>query len=273
MPELSREQFIEQVFDVVRKRFPLVKITRSAEPFSLRLNGRVVGLENLYRSAVQRQDESVHMIERWAVELIRAAEGTPDRNADFGDVKDRIMPVLLTAEHFEAAGDSMVGTPIIEGLYVAYVIDGDRTIAHIPGSQFSKWGVSLDDLHECAIENLVNVSQQLAADAAQDETGQVNLILFQKGDGYDSSRLLLPTLNERLRAHLGSPFLAAIPNRDILICIRYDSQILASVRAQVAQDFRTMPRQITERLFIVTADGLAPYAEPAADSGNGTDEL
>ena len=95
----------------------------------------------------------------------------------------------------------------------------------------------------------MEVSQQLAADAAQDETGQVNLILFQKGDGYDSSRLMLPTLHERLREHLGSPFLAAIPNRDILICIRHDSQILASVRSQVAQDFRTMPRQITERLF------------------------
>ena len=261
MPELTREQFIEHVVDVVRKRFPLVKIGRSTEPFSLRMNGKAVGLENLYRSAVQRQDSSVRIIERWAVELLRAAEGTPDRNAAFDDVKERIMPVLLTAEHFDGAKGSMIGQPIIEGLVVAYVIDGDRTIAHIPEPQFKRWDVSLDDVHDRSIENLVAISQSLAADAAQDETGQVNLILFQKGDGYDSSRLLLPTLHERLRGHLGSPFLAAIPNRDILICIRHDSSILASVRGQVAQDFRTMPRQITERLFLVTADGLAPYAE------------
>ena len=261
MPEVTREQFIEQVVEVVRKRFPLVKIGRSTEPFSLRLNGKIVGLENLYRSAVQRQDSVVHIIERWAVELIRASEGTPDRNADFDDVKDRIMPVLITEEHFDGSKGSMIGQPLLEGLFVAYVIDGDRTIAHIPEPQFRKWDVTIDDVHERAIQNLVNISQSLAADAAQDETGQVNLILFQKGDGYDSSRLLLPTLHERLRGHLGSPFLAAIPNRDILICIRHESAILASVRGQVAQDFRTMPRQITERLFLVTADGLAPYAE------------
>jgi uncharacterized protein YtpQ (UPF0354 family) len=260
MAEPSREQFVEQVIDLVRKRFPLVKIARSSEPFSLRLNGKVIGLENLYRSVMQKQDSSVHMIERWAVELLRAAEGTPDRNAGFEELSDRIMPVLVTSDYFESAGEAAVGQPIVEGLHVAYVIDGDRTISHIPAAQFKKWKVSLDDLHSKAIENLVEKSQTLAADAAQDDSGQVNLILFQRGDGYDSSRLLLPTLHDRLRPHLGSPFLAAIPNRDILICIRNDTSILSSVKDQIAKDFRTMPRQITEKLFLVTPDGLAPMA-------------
>lgn len=258
MAELSREQFVEQVIDLVRKRFPLVKIGRSSQPFSLRLNGKVISLENLYRSVLQKQDAGDHMIERWAVELLRAAEGTPDRNAPFAELADRVMPVLLTREYFEAAGEAAVGQPLVEGLYVAYVIDGDRTIAHIPMAQFKKWKIELDDLHNKAIDNLVAKSNSLQADAAQDENGQVNLILFQLGDGYDSSRLLLPTLHERLRGHLGSPFLAAIPNRDILICIRNDSVVLDGVKAQIAQDFRTMPRQITEQLFLVTADGLAP---------------
>ena len=88
------------------------------------------------------------MIERWAVELIRAAEGTPDRNADYEEIKERIMPVLLTSDHFDATGGAMVGEPVIDGLHVAYVIDGDRTIAHIPEAQFKKWKVSLDDLHD-----------------------------------------------------------------------------------------------------------------------------
>lgn len=261
MADVSREQFVEQVIDLVRKRFPLVKVARSPEPFSLRLNGRVVALENLYRSAMQRQDQTAHIVERWAVEILRAAEGTPDRLASYDEVRDRVMPVLLTADAFDSRGGAMVGQPVIEGLFVAYVIDGDRTLLHIPEPQFAKWDVTLEELHERAIENLVAKSQTLAADAAQDEDGKVNLILFQLGDGYDSSRLLLPTLHERLRGHLGSPFLAAIPNRDILICVRNDSSILESVRTQVAQDFRTMPRQITDRLFLVTPDGLAPHVE------------
>lgn len=263
MAELSREHFIEQVQQLIRKRFPLVKIARSPEPFSLKLNGKIVGLENLYRSVNQKPDASQHIIERWAVEWLRAAEGTPDRNAPFAEVAERIMPVLVTTDYFETAQGAAIGQPVVEGLQVAYVIDGDRTIAHIPEAQFKKWEISLEDLHEKAIENLVQKSQTLAADAAQDEQGNVNLILFQLGDGYDSSRLLLPTLHDRLRGHLGTPFLAAIPNRDILICIRNDSSILGSVRSQIAHDYRTMPRQITEKLFIVTPDGLAPYVEVA----------
>lgn len=259
MAETSREQFVEQVIELVRKRFPLVKIGRSSEPFSLRLNGKVIGLESLYRSVMRQQDDRTHMIERWAVELLRAAEGTPDRTAPYAELSDRIMPVLVTDEYFKAAGEAAIGQQIVEGLHVAYVIDGDRTVTHVPVAQFKKWKIDLDELHTKAVENLVAKSQTLAADAAQDENGTVNLILFQLGDSYDSSRLLLPTLHDRLRGHLGSPFLAAIPNRDILICIRNDSSILGSVKDQIAQDFRTMPRQITERLFLVTPDGLAPF--------------
>ena len=38
----------------------------------------------------------------------------------------------------------------------------------------------------------------MSAHAAQDEDGRINLILFQTMDGYDASRILLPTLHERL---------------------------------------------------------------------------
>lgn len=263
MAELSREQFLEQVVELIRKRFPLVKIGRASEPFSLRLNGRVVGLENLYRSVMQKPDAFVHTTERWAVELLRAAEGSPDRTAGYDEVSDRVMPVILTTDVFESARGAMVGQLLVDGIYVTYVIDGDRTITHIPDAQFKKWDVPLDELHAKALANLVSKSETLAADAAQDEDGRVNLILFTLGDGYDASRLLLPNLHERLKVHLGSPFLAAIPNRDILICIRNESTILSSVKDQIAQDYRTMPRQITEKLFLVTADGLAPYGEAA----------
>jgi uncharacterized protein YtpQ (UPF0354 family) len=193
--------------------------------------------------------------------LLRAAEGNPDRNASYNDVADRVMPVILTTEAFEAARGAMIGQPLIEGIYVTYVIDGDRTITHIPATQFKKWAIELDDLHEKALANLISKSETLAADAAHDENGKINLILFTVGDGYDASRMLLPNLHERLRGHLGSPFLAAVPNRDILICIRNDATILDSVKEQIAKDYRTMPRQITEKLFLVTADGLAPNAE------------
>ena len=100
-------------------------------------------------------------------------------------------------------------------------------------------------------------SESMSAHAAQDDDGRINLILFQTGDGYDASRLLLPTLHERLREHLGSPFAAGIPNRDILLCFRNDEETVARLKDQIADDYRQMPHQVTDKLLLVTADGIA----------------
>jgi hypothetical protein len=256
MAALSREQFVEQVLQYVHDKFPLVKISRGKEPFSMLVNGHLASMENVYRMAVLQPEDVRHHIERWVVELVRAAEGTPDRTGSFDELRDRILPMIV------ADGDkdrrTMVTEPLLEGLSVAYAIDSDRTIAYIPEQQFNDWGVDRETLHEAALENLVKRSESMSAHAAQDEEGKINLILFQTMDGYDASRVLLPNLHEKLREHLGSPFVAAIPNRDILLCFRNDAETVERLREQIEADHRRMPHGVTERLLLVTADGIAP---------------
>lgn len=253
----TREQFAQEVITVVKKRFPLAKVARAEQPFSLRINGHVASLENLYRLIQLHPDDVVHQMERWAVELLRASEGTPDNNSSFSEIRDRVMPVLMGHNETTSRGGDLVTTPLIENLDVTYVIDGDRTVAYIPKPALENWSVSLEELHEIALENLIQQSQTLHAHAAQDEEGSVNLVLFQTLDGFDASRLLLPTLHDRLRGHLGSPFVAAVPNRDILLCFRDDEQTIAGLRSQIEADFRTMPHQVTEKLLLITPDGIA----------------
>ena len=77
-------------------------------------------------------------------------------------------------------------------------------------------------------------------------------------DGFDASRILLPTLHERLREHLGSPFVAGIPNRDILLCFRNDDETIDRLRDQIKHDYQSMPHQVTDKLMLVTPDGIAP---------------
>ena len=279
MSELSREQFATRVMEIIRVRFPLVKIAPGDEGFSISVNGAVAPLENLYRVSLLHPEELKHHVERWAVELLRAAEGTPDAGANFEDVKERILPMLLRAREEgveesaggekgdpsdpddadeQTPGRGIVSQPLVEGLQIAYAIDQDRTIAYISKSRFEKWGVTLEQLHQTAIENLSARSESIAAHAAQDENGRVNLILFQTMDGYDASRVLLPTLHDRLREHLGSPFAAGIPNRDILLCFRDEPETVSRLRQQIAEDYQRMPHQVTDRLLLVTPDGIAP---------------
>ncbi len=256
MASITREQFVEQVLKLVPGKFPLVKLSRGDEPFSMRVNGNIVSLENIYRMAVLQPDDMRRHVERWIVELLRSAEGTPDRNGSFEELKERIFPMLLPESAGEVHADT-VSQPLIDGLRIAYAIDSDRTIAYIPKAQFNEWNISTDELHTTALDNLIARSETMVASAAQDEDNRINLILFQTGDGYDASRLLLPTLHDRLREHLGSPFAAAVPTRDLLLCFRSDADTIARVKDQVMEDYRRMPHQVSDRLLLVTADGIA----------------
>jgi uncharacterized protein DUF1444 len=250
----SRQQFIERVLEIARAKFPLEKIALAQQAFSLTINGHVASLENLYRQTQLMPDSIQHQTERWVVELLRAADA-PDATAHFDEIGDRLMPMIVPENGALAAGAYC--RPLVDGLSVAYAVDNDRTIAYVSKSRFEEWKISGDDLHEMALTNLSARSTEISAHAAQDDEGNINLMLFQTMDGYDSSRLLLPTLYDRLREYLGAPFAAAIPNRDILLCFRDDIETVDRLRPQIASDFQRMPHQITDKLLLVTLDGIA----------------
>jgi len=257
MNESSREKFVERVIELVTAKFPLVNIVRGQEPFSLSLNGNTARLENLYRLTNLHPADMRHHVERWVVEMLRVAEGRPDASWKFDDVKERIMPMVIP-DLGEAAHAHTVYQPLVPGLVVTYAIDSDRTISYIPTGRFSEWKMEIDDLHEVALKNLQEKSEAMQANAAQDEDGAISLIIFQSMDGYDASRILLPTRYARLREYLGSPFGAGIPNRDILLCFRNDDATVARLKGQIAADFKAMPHQVTDKLMLITADGIAP---------------
>ena len=251
----TREKFLNDVLELVARKFPLVKIARGDERFSLRVNGQTASLENLYRIAAIRPEETGKHVERWIVELLRAAEGTPDARQPFEEVRPRIMPMI--APDPGDIADLGVTQPLVQGLAVAYAVDQDRSVSYVTPQRVAQWGITQEELHAAALENLLKRSEELEAHAAQDEQGSIYLILFQTMDGYDASRLLLPNLHEKLRGHLGSPFAAAIPNRDILLCFRNDEAAVAKLLPQIQADYGRMPHQLTDRLLLVTADGIA----------------
>src|SRR6476620_12679944 len=113
-PELSREQFATRVIEIIRERFPLVKIGAGDGSFALSVNGAMAPLENLYRVTILHPDDLKHHVERWAVELLRAAEGTPDQGASFEDVKDRILPMVVrAAEDGSSPSPTVVSQPLV----------------------------------------------------------------------------------------------------------------------------------------------------------------
>lgn len=257
MSQPTRDQFIKHVVDHVKTKFPLVDIAKApSQDFAVNIDGSLASLENLYRIILLQPKHVDHHIDRWMVELLRAAEGSPDVAAQFEQIKSRIMPMVLAERAIDREG-AMVSQPLLPGLCVVYALDNDRTIAYIAQPMFEAWNISLEELHKTAIANLVSRSQEIGGQAAQDEDGKVNLVILQTLDGYDASRILLPGLHERLKRLLGTPFAAGIPNRDILLCFRNEPEMANRIEKQITNDYREMPHQISDKVFLVTADGIA----------------
>jgi hypothetical protein len=266
----SREKFSEFVSEVIRRRFPLARVARGEQSFSIRVNGQTASLENLFRIAkLQPEDAEKHIL-RWAVELLRFEETSPASLGNLAEVKDRIMPVVLGSPTLALQPGALVTQELLPGLHVAYAIDHDRVISYIPRQVFANWKIELDELHDTAIANLVARSQELPAHTANDESGSVFLVLLQTNDGYDAARILLPNLHDRLSEFLGSPFIAGVPNRDILVCFRDSVEINRRIEQRIEQDYNSWPHQITRQTFLVTADGLAPH-DPTPPDPNSTD--
>ena len=87
MAELSREQFVDQVLQYVHEKFPLVKISRGKEPFSMLVNGHLASMENVYRMAVLQPDDVRHHIDPKPrlVATADAAVEQIDVRRDFGE--------------------------------------------------------------------------------------------------------------------------------------------------------------------------------------------
>lgn len=251
---LNRQQFVEHVLAVVRKQFPLAKVARGPQSFSIHFNGQTASLENLYRAVKLQPETMEHQITRWAVELLRFEETAEITSTDFEELKDRLLPVLVP----EAGVTEELPThEVVSGLISAVAVDHDRVISYVSRGLFNSWNQPQMELHDLAVKNLLDRSAEMRGQTVEKD-GEINVILFQSFDGYDASRILLPNLFDRLAPYLGGVFFAGVPNRDLLVCFRDEAVVVDDVLPRIQKQYRSCPHQISDKVFAVTPDGLAP---------------
>src|ERR1700730_16651858 len=105
LPE--REEFPALVMQMVRAKFPLVKIAPAKEGFAVTVNGNLASLENLYRMSSLRPDDVQQHVNRWLVERRRAAEGTQDQEGTYDELKPRILPLVLSSDGAHSRGPTV----------------------------------------------------------------------------------------------------------------------------------------------------------------------
>ncbi len=261
-PACPPEAFAERVLELARARFPLLNC-EAAPDFQIKFGDSKVNLLNFYRTYVTSpgQFESIVLPALTTVVQVQGW-GKEQTEPALADVRERIMPMLYPQNLWKEQIPNSVGMPWVGGLVVLYVVDESHAYWYIREDLLETWGLPPDDLHEIALANLNRYFDEAPMEftVAGEEDGP-RLLIPARPDAYNTSRLLSEPFHEKLRGVLGGEFAVGTPSRDFFVAVSLDSsETVEHVRKKVEDDFQQMDHPLSDRLLLVTHDGVTEYA-------------
>jgi len=254
------EAFGEQVARILLRHFP-DQTVELAGPMDVILNGKHLGLENLYRMVQYEPTRGLEIVENYLERLIEGDSycATP---LPLSVAKPRIMPRIQPISVFEHLDREQVAhIPYVNNTVIVFVLDLPQMTVSITTEQLVRWGVDVDDMDTLARENLARYAPDLEIQLVDSSEGGRAAIVARQ-DGYDAARLLLTSLHDRLAPKLKGDFYVAAPARDMFLAISIDPSVFVDrIHRRVEHDYRRLPYPITSDFFVVTRDGVAGTSE------------
>lgn len=144
-------------------------------------------------------------------------------NASLESIQNTILPQIKVREQFgnvpgtgNKLQDLLTLRPFYANLVVAYVLDQPTGFRYIDKDLMKKWGIGDDQMHNIALQNLVNLPATVSGPKSIQNSDGTLSYYFESRDGYDAARVLLPKLHTFLKNMFKADYLVAIPNRDLL---------------------------------------------------------
>ncbi len=237
-------------------------LDRAGMELRLRANNADVtaDLTNFY-TAYMRDPSQLDVVFETFVRVMLGIQ--PDRSAsNYATLADRIYPMLkpleMLVEVRERKLPMLAYREFLADLMITYVVDEERSVAYINEEHLDRWEISAQDLHEQSLTNLRRRTEQIKYTTVG--TGEQQLFIFNSGDGYDASRLLLSEVLAEWARALPGNLVIGIPNRDFLIAFSdANPDILRAVAAQVQSDAAQREYGLTDQLFTLVKGVVKEY--------------
>jgi hypothetical protein len=238
-----------------------------AGPLNLLVDGEPVSLTNLYRAVAHAsavgQANGPELVEQFIQSYagMRQLRQTP---LPFDVVKGKILPRLSPLEAIagSTSNNPLACLPYVNDTVILYAVDIGGASVTLTLEQLIRWGIDVEEIDKLSRENLASHEPKLELRTFQQD--DAHAAIFNTGDGYDASRLLLQELHPQLAPDLGRSFYVAIPSRDVFIAFPPEpGDWVSRLRERVAVDYLKLPYPITADLFLVTLDGVAGSKDAA----------
>lgn len=260
-PAFPPEIFAQRVLELAREKFPLLEC-ETATDFQLKLGESKVNLFNFYRSYLNSPEQFEAIVLPALTTVVQVQGwGKSQTEPELDTVRERIMPMLYPEDVWREKFPTFIGVPWVGGLVVLYVVDESQAYWYIRGDLLTSWGLTTDDLHEIAMENLDRYfdNQPMEFTLAGEEEGP-RLLIPARPDAYNAARLLSEKFHLKMREVMGGDFAVGAPSRDFFVAVSLDSEeTLDHVRKKVGDDFKQMDHPLSEKLLLVTHDGVTEY--------------
>ncbi len=220
-----------------------------------------VNLERFY-CAYARDPAQLDAVVQTIVSVLTRDIPIRDRS-DFALLRERIFPMLkpigLLAFVRERRLPMLVYRPFLADLIITYVVDEPQSVAYINEQHLEQWGVSEREIHETALRNLRQRTDERTPYMMVGED-EHQLFMYNSQDGYDATRLLLTDILADWAQRVSGQLVIGIPNRDFLIALGdANPDILRSVAAQIQIDAVQRDHGLTDRLFTLVGDQVCEY--------------
>jgi len=253
--------FSDRVLALARETFPLI-VSESCPGFRMKFGESNISLFNFYRAYVNDPDAFRDIVLPALTSVVQVQEWGPDHtDPPLESVRDRIMPMIYPETTWREDFSGFCSTPWVAGLRILYVVDESRTYWYIHNDLLDAWEIDAEELHVMAIGNLERYFRDNPIEFTLSGREAGDRVLFPIGpDAYNSARLLSNEFHRMLRTMLGSELVVGVPSRDFFVAASLGGpHALAQIKERVAEDFSRMNHPITDRLLLVSLDGMSEY--------------
>ncbi len=278
---LKSRPFIQTVVDLAKEHTGTPGITAIDEQ-TLSIGGVKIRVAQLHETWLAQPENLAEDVREFFDDLL--VEEPPEIAGEDGwpQVRTRVLPALIphallpslspSAKQNDAEDSrhrsSIITEPWVNDLLIGYQIG--RSGRYITHADLIRWDVAVETLHEHAAANLTRSTRKLSMSGGHSD--KYTLFSFPVDDAMNSSRILLEMVQSNLRPHLGTTYYMAVPDRQVLLAFHSDDQeTLSWLRHQVEIRYANAADPISDRLFLVTPDGIVgdvrrPSAPPKTNT-------